>query len=456
MAKSRDSKSSKPKKAEIYRELADIINGESSEHIHLPKRYFTVEVEPGFRRMLREYEKNCVAYVDDDALVHELIKYIGEYLSGSGIFALTVNHVREAVEYWIAETTPIPMPAMIAERDFDGLCFLRLPFNYLDPGEAETPTFDEFLGRCQYPDAIRAFVGSCFIEDSNRQQYLWLYGAGGDGKGSFVNAIAPIFKEFFKSTVAPKNGAVRFWTHTITQARVVCFPDNNSYGFINDGLFKACTGDDVVPCEIKGGKVYDAKLKCKFIFLSNEKPDIDGSRASLRRAIYSEVKEPEGCVTELSGDYAESMNREAVGFVRKCIKYYLKSHDRKGVIAIDVEALGDLVSFNEEYFEYVFNTYFETNVMSNQVPAHEVTKRLIAASLDRFQRREFFSYMERTKKVYRKRLAAGAFYVGLKIKFLTTSDFNEIPPVVLQDVSSTSDTHPTLPTRKPRKGVYKI
>jgi len=424
--KARTSQSPRPKKAEIYRELSDIINQDRTGWQPLSHRYFVVELEPGTRKIVQEYAPNCVRYVVREALVNELSQYISENLGGMGMYALTVKELRETVDYWMSETKAVPEPISIVEKSDPRMCFLRLPFNYGDPAEAETPTFDEFFSRADNSDAIKAFIGSCLVTGSNRQQYLWLYGEGGDGKGSFVKALEPLFGEFFISTVAPKNGGARFWTNSLVGKRLVLFPDNNNYRFVNDGIFKACTGDDRVPCELKGGANYTAKLECKFIFLSNEMPDIDGTRASLRRAIYSKITPPTGKLEDLSGEYADSMQSEVVDFAKKCVIHYMGSYDLHEVIKVDEDKLSELTSFNEEYFEFIFKQCFE-EAKGASIQGSEMVRKLTLHKLNQFERRDFIAFMQRTKKISRKKTKTGAYYQGLRSRPDPEMSYDRVP-----------------------------
>lgn len=141
-------------------------------------------------------------------VVNTLLVYIEDNFKGARQYCLTVKQAKEAVAYWVSVTPSLPaIPKIVAEKDFAGLCFHRLPFNF-EREKKPTPIFDEFFSRCTNAKAIKAWIGSLLYDNASRQQYVWLHGEGGDGKGSLTRFLQAILGPSYASTVVPTGEAV--------------------------------------------------------------------------------------------------------------------------------------------------------------------------------------------------------------------------------------------------------
>ena len=336
-----------------------------------------------------------MTYAEPQAVVNDLIKYLEIHYPSHRTFHLTYRDATECVKYWAARNFAIPTPAAILEKSSPDLCFHRLNFDFSDP-QHETPTFDEFLSRCDHPDAIMAWVGSLFDLQSDRQQYLWIYGAGGDTKSRFANAIFQLLRSTATSTVVPKNGGERFWTSTVVDKRFVLFPDCNNYGFPNSGLFKSLSGGDLVAVEPKGKNAYSVMPICKMMFLSNDKPSISGTAANLRRVIYSEVRPftgeivPEHVINKKFAD-------ESPSFVIKCLAKYRELGADHGSIKFASEKLTDLVALNEDKFSnFVEKWIRKSEGAGARIRASRLSELAKLADFNQFEYRELLTYLHRT------------------------------------------------------------
>jgi hypothetical protein len=409
-------KDSGPTRVEVHRELAELINRKPTNGWpNISSRFHLVEPEPGFKLVLQEYKPGIVRRVSPEFVKDVLIQHINESNPRSRTYQMSVKEAMACVAYWMSTTPPIEEPKAIGQKNDNGIFYHRLDFNFNDPITDETPYMDEFLSRTECPNEIMAGVGSMFIPESNRQQYFWMFGDGGDGKGSFAGALVPLFGNSFAPSVAPKNGAQKYWTDTLVGKRFVLFPDCNNYGFINEGIFKAATGDDKVQCEIKGGKIYASYLNCKFWFLSNKQPLIDGSRASLRRAIYTYVRPPTGNYNELNPEVANHMKLEAPTFVRKCIKKYHEICPLHSMIKFQSDSVDLLVDTNEEFYADLTDRYFKV-VPNSNVKASRMQEVRRLEKLDQDTYRNWLGYLRRKYQIASCRTVGGKerIYKGIQ------------------------------------------
>jgi hypothetical protein len=146
----------------------------------------------------------------------------------------------------------------------------------------------EFLSRCSSPDQVAAFVGSIFYDRSYMQQYLVIWGGGGDGKGALTRAIQKILASSF--CVDSFDNMGRFWTSAFVGKRVVLFPDNNNMKAMQSGIWKQLTGGDPVRVEYKNENSFTAQLNAKYILTSNFAPVLKMDRADQRRAVVSYIQ----------------------------------------------------------------------------------------------------------------------------------------------------------------------
>lgn len=349
------------RKAVIYREIAMAIH-----HGNLwdGKIYKVVEPEPGKKQVLEEIENRVVCYVDINAVVNSILLFS----INTGAFEdLTHRDAIEAAKYWLGIQPPIKMPHYLGQKYDQDLCFHRLSFNHYDePGQ--TLVIDDFMSRCTNKDALMQFIGSLLVEDSSRFQYGWIYGSGGEGKGSFARGLVDIFGPGCVTMPVPKtDGQKQFLAHSLQGKRLCVFPECSNYNFPRDPLFKQLTGGDHVWLEQKGKMGFSAPISCKFLFLSNDRPGVDGSDANMRRMIYSEVSKP--TVTYSPGIYDALIRAEMPSFILKCRNLYLDKCPNNEVIKIDANASDNLIESNEEQYEDLTNKWFIKDINGYVTPA---------------------------------------------------------------------------------------
>lgn len=232
--------------------------------------------------------------------------------------------------------------------------FFRIPFNY-NPTASLPECFKSLLSSFTNSEAICLWVGSIFDLESNRAQYLWMYGPGGNGKSTLANVIASVFGEFVKFEVVPARDD-KYWTNGLIGKRLIVLDDCNNYGFVRSGLFKSLTGSCKVRVEKKFEDSYDTDINCKFLFTSNERPLISNDASDMRRIIYSSSSATN--VYMYDPNFDSNLQKNLPDFISYCIAEY-KNKVRKGdyIPCETVEAVELAESSMESVTSWIANNF---------------------------------------------------------------------------------------------------
>jgi hypothetical protein len=309
-------KNKKPKPQELYWRLRDAVDHHPQcllpEFPHLFRVYYS---DKDTRLPILE-DRNGVCRLTTPAHLASLVaEYLDQQLisSASDFWVFTKSNLKEFVDLWMAYAKPVEEPRAWTFKSSKERAFVRLPW---DPQDGPTPTWDGLLSRMSSPESFMAYFGSLFVDASDRQQYLWLYGEGNDGKGSIFRFLQGCFGNVYSTEQLQGSITNQFWTWGILHKRVVVFPDCNNYEFVTSGLFKSLTGGDPIRIEPKGGQPFTATICAKFIFGSNEKPKISGETSDMRRLIYSELKSWDG---GSDPSFEKRLWTEGGAFIYKCL-----------------------------------------------------------------------------------------------------------------------------------------
>lgn len=341
---------------------------------HFKRRFKAVKTDSGVSLPVEVDDQDQVRIVSLEVVKNALGEWIAsdavraDCLYPSNLFGTTERVMAQAADTWLARTIPIPDPYNVRFRSEQGYCYRKLEFDPIpDPTGTMTPTFDEIFKRMKNAEAVAAWIGSLFSELADCQQYVWLYGDGMNGKSSIGKVLRKIFGQAFVSLAAPSGGNQRFFTHRLVGKRFGLFPDFDEPDFVTSGLFKQITGGDAVPCEIKGGKTYEAILNVKIMFLANERPDVSRSKADTRRAIYAEL-DPFAGEPIPTLDYDALLWNETPYFIGNCMALYESLCPNHESIPVSADALDIAIEHAEEEFQVVFDNHFEIDANSH-VPA---------------------------------------------------------------------------------------
>ncbi len=334
----------KPKAEELFWRLRQVIDHSPfSPFEDFPHKFMVYHVDENNVLTLTVDERGVCTAKTPDALARLVASYLEERLikSPGDYWVFSASKLREFVDLWISYAQPVPEPKPWTFKSSTELAFARLPW---DPEPGPTPTWDSFLVRSSDPNALKAYLGSLFVDESDRQQYLWLYGEGNDGKGSLFRFLHRCFGSAFANEYAPGKNVSQFWTSGLLNKRVVAFPDCNNYDFVTSGLFKSLTGGDPVRVERKGDPAFTALIHAKFLFGSNEYPKVSGEKSDIRRLIFIEM-------TSMTNDpdpkFESRLWDEGGRFIHACLEAYRNACPDHSIIRVDVEAVDNISSQSE-------------------------------------------------------------------------------------------------------------
>jgi putative DNA primase/helicase len=405
---------------------ANIISG-SHELQPFPYRYYVREERPGERFLLRAHHHDpfVVQVVGVNALAVDLLNY--QNLLCVPCLRIDEKIAMDIANFYMLTANPAPSaPASVSFKNEKRLTYKKLDFNFENCGP--TPIFDEFLSRTNDPHAFIDFIGSLFFEDSDRQQYLWMFGAGGDGKGAVLRFLAKIFEDAvaWETCDAASN---QFWTFNIIGKRLVFFSDCDKPKFVTSGLFKSLTGDDWIRAEEKRKNVFYTKMKSKFIFASNHRPKINRTESDTRRLIYVEVDKVKG---PRDKKYESYLWDERIPIINKCMASYIANYPKMGEIDTRGETLEELLAANEEEFVTVFEDYFihvPFDSQNNKITINKFNHMLTEIFANLRQRNAFKFFVENKyrplRKTFEKDRVRTRHLVGLREKTNTERNIHK-------------------------------
>ncbi len=403
----------KPSKAELFWRLKSVVDKlPTTIRKQFPETFRVYKSDVNTKMLFVESVDGLCTAVNERYLEHTVAKYLADILitDATDAWVFTAKDVSEFARLWITYAEPVPEPKAWTFKSSTERAFTRLPWD-LEPGP--TPTWDDLLSRASAPEALCAYLGSLFVDESDRQQYLWIYGVGNDGKGSLFRFLHRCFGSSFGNEYVPK-GKDNFWTSGLLNKRVIIFPDCNDSEFVTTGLFKSLTGGDPVRIELKGKQAFTALISAKFIYGSNDKPKISGQKSDLRRLIYCELRTWAG---EPDANFEKRLWSEGGAFIKKCLQAYEKASPNHGVIGIDQDDVELLASHTEEEYASVADLFEFSSTFHCQATHfyNAVRYKLRDHKIGRFK-----DYLARRYSVVKRRVGSPRveIYEGLKLKTL--------------------------------------
>jgi hypothetical protein len=365
------SNTTKPSNQEIFYSLACAISHQrSAEHqfgVIFPRRFHVHEIEPGKYHILEELPNRVMRYVEEDAVSAALQNFCEQLPEEPWAkhYRLDTKKCESAMRYWRNRTQSLwnveknPIHAVL-KKSAPGYCFHRLDF---DSMEMATPLFDDFLAHIVHgADAFLAWNGSLFDMSVRLQQYLYMQGPGGDGKGTWINFLRRLLGKSVASVTAGKHlENDRFLFARFLTARLGVFPDLHDPRFVTKEMMMMLTGGDPVFVEKKGKDGATMELPTQFLVSSNQLPDISGSEAHRRRAVICQFQERKA----LCGDpltYLDRMWEERAGIVWKLEQAWERHKKEAGRVIASQEIITEVVESSEAFFDDVLEKHFSVNM----------------------------------------------------------------------------------------------
>lgn len=365
----------KPTRAEEFAWLIEQVTP------YLNENFLVYEDERGRNSLLQKCSGNIVKSIECDPAR----KFATKHLDSIGQ-TLPSKTVQTLIESWIDRAPSIKELPPLFTLDKTELAFGRLTHEIK---EMETPLFDDFIERCgPNGEAVKAFIWAALDSKIKLQQYLWLYGEGGDGKGSFCRLLNRIVGD---DSYTGLNAKDPHWPAMCVGKRIAAFNDATNTSVQLSSVFKQVTGGDKVGVTQKFEKAVSAALNTLFIFTTNEQISILDNKSDRRRAIYVEVAPS----TRTFENYEESLFSEVSGILFKAQKAFEENYQKVTKhILNDQSALEDKIEDNEVEFESVFEDYFQYEEGSS-LKKTEVYKKIQKHFLNTHQQKRFKEYMKK-------------------------------------------------------------
>lgn len=305
-------------------------------------------------------------------------------------------------------------PLPVCERSAKELTFRRLPWDYIPYEKHKAPMhFLEFCNRCSDPDTLQAFIGSIFVPTSYRQQYLYLFGHGNDGKGTLFNLLHKMLGNTFIAENVPSKDAP-FWSSAFIGKRLCVFPELEDVSFPSTERFRKLTGDDLIRFEEKYKNVSYGKIFTKFIFASNDELSLTRRKADTRRALYIALESYKG---ETDNRYLDKLWEEAPAIYALCLEKYRLMCPNDGPIVQSTHLKQQLEFDYANEMDRFFGTYFE------EAPREFITGSQWQAAKQHYFGRKPTAQEERllkdellNRQYIRKKVTSGWVIYGLRKK----------------------------------------
>jgi len=213
------------------------------------------------------------------------------------------------------------------------IAYKRFNPDMLTPGE--TPTWDQFLSRLDYPEIFLAWVWSIFEPKNLGRQILWMQGEGNDGKSTAIQTITEYLGEEHTMPIQ-ENVNSQFFYSNLYGKRLATFGDCKSPRYIAGSKVHSLVGGDYVSIERKGEQAFSAFIRVKMLIASNLFPQIDFSMPNeYTRLLLIKVKPQES----KDGDvyFKQKLSEEKWQFLAKCREMYEKHCPAHAQIAVSEE-----------------------------------------------------------------------------------------------------------------------
>jgi hypothetical protein len=324
-------------------------------HAHQP------DPNSGVRHILVNDGDDVVFQIDESELANFVMAWTRDQRFNMGCDKYQISYqqaLKVVADDWKSLQRNLIDPVDVLWKGEPGYTYRRLPWSREEVRGMPTPLWDEILIRLgKHATAFMGFIGSILEPKSDVQQYLYLQGSGGDGKGAIIRMLELVMGKSFKAEEIPRDGD-KFWTHGLLNKRLIAFPDADARDMLKSGKIKSLLGGDTQRIEPKGRSSYSARLRCKILISANPMPDITSSPADVRRCMLMSLpKLPPN--TDIGPEYEEKLWLETGSFLLKCLDVYAVLCPRHGRIPYDQEDLYEHLEATEEHFEVFADQNFE-------------------------------------------------------------------------------------------------
>jgi hypothetical protein len=328
-----------------------------------PCKLHVVRTEQTFQ-ILEELENEVVKPLSLEHAAGHLMRFAASLKSEEFLRVHLPSNAKNVIKTWGMRETNIltELPPAFRFKSEKGLCFKRIPFdvspvNHMD----DCPTWAEIASRCDNWKALCTWVWSLFQPESDRSQYLYIYGAGGDSKSRVANSLVELFGAAGKATSSEAMKRAHFTASLV--GKRLCYITECSAGFTSTSLFKALTGDEYIEAERKYEAPFTFNNQAKFIITSNKEPIIDSSPADQRRIVLVRFSRYLGDLLS-EAETNKLLMKEMPAFLNYCKQCWIEND----ATVVKYETDYDFLNTEEEFYLKIFEQHFKQADQSKRVP----------------------------------------------------------------------------------------
>lgn len=331
-------------------------------------------------RILKNHGKGEVHEISLSVIQSEVGSIVNE------IYAKTIpaSMCKNLADTWFSQTeATCTQPSHVKFASDQGITQKKLDF---DPDQSKScPVWSEMMGRTTNSDALQAFIYAIFVPQSYRQQYLWIYGDGGNGKSTITDLLSKLLGASYVVSDTNSGHNSQFFTYSLDGKRLLVFPDTNSETFVQTGVFKQLTGEGLIRMEGKGKDAYSAPIDVKIIINSNNFPTLSSKKADIRRIIFCEMA---SLTVDPNPRVMDLLWNERAAILGACQKAYSALTTLDGPIKFECAKIEDLANASDEVFEMIFEellTVSTEEIISGPELRRIVSPRVKNAGVKRYE-----------------------------------------------------------------------
>jgi len=243
------------------------------------------------------------------------------------------------------------------------------------------PTWLRFMQDCTEGDAeligyLKRIAGYCLTGSISEQKFFFIYGCGGNGKGTYLNMLMYLLNTYGRQANMDTFTEQRFTKHAseiafFQGARMVVASETNVGQKWNEARIKGMTGGDPITAQFMHKNPFTFAPTFKLIFNGNHKPHLKNVDAAIKRRLYLIPFDYEVPDDKVDGQLPEKLAAEASGILSWCIEGCLEWQAKR------LKPPARVIATTAEYFERedkIGGFLAECCELSN---AHKVTTSLL-------------------------------------------------------------------------------
>ena len=164
------------------------------------------------------------------------------------------------------------------------------------PAKMETPAWNKFLDEATLGDVelqkyLQRIAGYVLTGCISEQKFFFIYGEGGSGKGTFLNALNWIMNDYGTQAQMETFIEKKFQQHmaeiaVLDGARLVVASETNAGQRWNEARIKGMTGGDPITANRMRENPYTFRPVFKLLFTGNTRPHLANVDAAMKRRMY--------------------------------------------------------------------------------------------------------------------------------------------------------------------------